>query len=191
MQSVRQVLENGEGDMAEKEDPVRGDGAARHPLVVARELAVPPDVAWTAWSNEALLKQWWGPAGFTCPRADVDLRVGGSTIVTMQAPSEWGGLTFHNRWRHTTVMEPTRIEFVSSFVDADGSPIDPASAGVPPTVPAEVPHLVEFEPLSGGRTRITVTESGYTDEATRAQSQTGQEQCLDKMQALLAAVGGR
>ncbi len=177
--------------MAEKEDPVRGNGGVPHLLVVARELAVPPDVAWTAWSNPALLKQWWGPAGFTCPRADVDLRVGGSTIVTMQAPSEWGGSTFHNRWRHTTVTEPTRIEFVSSFVDADGAPIDPASAGVPPTVPAEVPHVVELVPLPGGRTRITVTESGYTDEATRAQSQTGQEQCLDKMQALFAAMDSR
>ena len=174
--------------MTENDDPVCADGGSAHPLVVARELAVPPDVAWTAWSDPALLEQWWGPAGFTCPRADVDLRVGGSTVVTMQAPPEWGGLRFHNRWRHTAVSEPTRIEFVSSFVDHDGAPIDPARAGVPPTVPAEVPHVVELQPLSGGRTRITVSESGYTDEVTRAQSRTGQEQCLDKMQALFAAM---
>jgi len=66
-----------------------------------------------------------GPAGFTCPRADVDFRVGGSTLVT----------------------------------------------------------------LPGGRTQVTVTEFGYTKEEARAQSQLGQEQCRDKMQAVFA--GGR
>lgn len=168
-----------------------GASAAPGDVVVSRELDVSADVAWTAWSDPALLRQWWGPVGFTCPRADVDLRVGGSTVVTMQAPPEWGGFTIHNRWRHTAVVEPSRIEFVSRFVDADGTAIGPADAGVPPTVPVEVPHVVELEPLPGGRTRITVTESGYVDETTRAQSQMGQEQCVDKLQALFAAEGGR
>jgi activator of Hsp90 ATPase-like protein len=95
----------------------------------------------------------------------------------------------HNRWTYTVLEEPSRIEFVSTFADADGNVIDPAAAGIPPGVPAEVPHVVDLEPLPGGRTRITVTESGYTDEQARAQSQLGQEQCLDKMQALFG--GGR
>jgi hypothetical protein len=51
-------------------------------------------------------------------------------------------------------------------------------------VPAEVPHVVTLEPLPGGRIRITVTEFGYTNDESRQQSQLGQEQCLDKMQAL-------
>lgn len=156
-------------------------------VVVTRELDVPPDVAWTAWSDAALLRRWWGPAGFTCPRAEVDLRVGGTTLVTMAAPPEWGGFVIHNGWRHGAVEEPRRLEFVSTFVDADGATVDPAAAGVPPTVPAEVPHVVELVALPGGRTRVTVTESGYTDEETRAQSQLGQEQCFDKMQALFTA----
>ena len=166
-----------------------GDAAATSEVVVVRELAAPPDVVWQAWSDPKLVRQWWGPTGFTCPRAEVDLRVGGSTVVTMEAPAEWGGFAMRNRWRHTAVVKPTRIEFVSTFVDADGARIDPATAGVPPSVPAEVPHVVTLEPLPGGRTRITVDESGYTDEATRRQSQLGQEQCLDRMQALLEAAG--
>ena len=65
--------------------------------------------------------------------------------------------------------------------------MDRAAAGIPPGVPAEVPHVVELEPLPGGRTRVTVTETGYTSEEARRQSQAGQEQCMDKMRALFAA----
>ena len=37
-----------------------------------------------------------GPSGFSCPRADVDFR-GGTTLVTMLAPPEYGGFATHNR----------------------------------------------------------------------------------------------
>ncbi len=47
--------------------------------------------------------------------------------------------------------------------------------------------MVDLEPLPGGRTRVTVTETGYTGEKARRQSQVGQEQCMDKMLALFAA----
>jgi uncharacterized protein YndB with AHSA1/START domain len=161
-----------------------GEASATSQVQVIRELDAPPDVAWRAWSDPEQLRQWWGPVGFSCPRADVDFRVGSSTLVTMQAPAEYGGFSMHNRWTYTAIVEPTRIEFVSTFADADGNGIDPAAAGIPPGVPAEVPHVVELVPLPGGRTRVTVTEHGYTSEDVRAQSQQGQEQCLDKMQAL-------
>jgi len=159
----------------------------QHAVVVTRELDVPPDVAWTAWSDPALLRRWWGPTGFTCPRADVDVRVGGSTVVTMQAPDEWGGFRIHNRWTFAAVQPPDRLTFVSTFVDDAGAALTPAQAGVPATVPAEVPHVVVLAPLPNGRTLLTLTETGYADEETRAQSQAGQEQCVDKMQALFAA----
>ncbi len=159
-------------------------------VVVVRELDAPPDLAWRAWSDPRQIRQWWGPIGFTCPRADVDFRVGGATLLTMQAPAEYGGFSMHNRWTYTAITEPSRIEFVSTFADANGNVIDPAAAGIPPGVPAEVPHVVELQPLPGGRTRVTVTEYGYTEEDARAQSQLGQEQCLDKLQALFAVSGG-
>ena len=93
----------------------------------------------------------------------------------------------HNRWTCRAISEPPRIDFVSVFADADGQPIEPAAAGIPPGVPAEVPHMVELEPLPGGRTRMTVTETGYTSEEARRQSRAGQEQCMDEMRALFAA----
>jgi hypothetical protein len=39
--------------------------------------------------------------------------------------------------------------------------------GVPPGVPYDVPHVVSFEAADGGRTKVTVTEYGYTTERAR------------------------
>jgi uncharacterized protein YndB with AHSA1/START domain len=166
---------------------VEAGGGPGSRVVVSRELDAPPEAAWAAWSDPDLVRQWWGPIGFSCPRADLDFRVGGTTLVTMEAPAEYGGFRLHNRWTYTTLLEPSRIEFVSTFADSDGHPIDPDEAGIPPGVPPKVPHLVEIEALPGGRSRVTVTETGYTSEEARNQSTSGQEQCLDKMQALLVA----
>jgi uncharacterized protein YndB with AHSA1/START domain len=162
------------------------DAAVTGEVVVTRDIDASPHEAWRAWSDPDLIRQWWGPTGFTCPRADVDFRVGGTTVVAMQAPAEYGGFLMHNRWTYGVISEPTRLEFVSEFADADGRSIPPAEAGIPPGVPAQVPHVVDLEPLPDGRTRVTVTETGYTDEQARAQSHAGQEQVMDKMQALFA-----
>ena len=91
-----------------------------HSVRVVRELNGPPEQVWRAWSDPDLVRRWWGPDGFTCPRAEVDFRVGGATIVTMKAPEEYGGGVFHNRWAYTIIDEPIRIEFVSTFADEDG-----------------------------------------------------------------------
>jgi uncharacterized protein YndB with AHSA1/START domain len=155
-------------------------------VVVTRDVDAPRETAWRAWIDPHLIRQWWGPTGFSCPRADVDLRVGGATVVAMQAPDEHGAFLMHNRWTYGAIDEPSRLEFVSEFCDDAGRPIEPADAGIPPGVPAQVPHVVVLEPLPGGRTRVTVTETGYTSEDARALSQSGQEQSMDKMQALLA-----
>jgi uncharacterized protein YndB with AHSA1/START domain len=153
-------------------------------VVVSRELDVPPEVAWRAWCEPDQVRQWWGPTGFSCPRADIDFRVGGTSLVTMQAPAEYSGFLMHNRWTYTKIEEPSRLEFISTFADDTGAEIDPAAAGIESGVPREVPHVVEFEPLPEGRTRVTVSEFGYTSEEARNVSQGGQEQVMDKMQAL-------
>lgn len=158
-------------------------GSAKE-VVVSRELDVPPEVAWKAWSEPEQVRQWWGPTGFSCPRADMDFRVGGTSLVTMQAPAAYGGFQMHNRWTYTGIVEPSRIEFVSTFADDTGAMVAPAEVGIESGVPNEVPHLVELQPLAGGRTRVTVTEFGYTTEQARDLSQGGQEQVMDKMQAL-------
>ncbi len=123
-----------------------------------RDLDAPPTVAWRSWTDPADLRRWWGPTGFTCPRADLDVRVGGTSLVSMSAP-DWGFPEMFSAWENTLVQEPDRLEFVFRFVDADGNPVD--ETGRPSGVPAEVAHTITLDALPGNRTLMRVHEAGY------------------------------
>ncbi len=158
---------------------------------VVRTVGATVEQVWRAWTEGDLVRRWWGPAGFTCPRADMEVRLGGTSHVTMQAPPEYGGMVFHNGWTYTRLEYPTRLEFTSTFTDEDGTVLDPADTGVPGPVPREVPHVVTIRDLGDGSTEVAVVESGYTNEQVRAMSQAGQEQCMDKMASLCETREGR
>jgi uncharacterized protein YndB with AHSA1/START domain len=89
-------------------------------------------------------------------------------------------------WTYTRIEPHERIVFVSNFAAEDGTHLDPATMGIPPGVPHDVPHVVTFEAAGEDRTEITVTEHGYTTEQARNLSRAGMEQCLDKMAATFA-----
>ena len=149
-------------------------------VVSTREFAAPVAQVWRAWSDPRYLTQWWGPAGFTSPSANLDFRVGGTSLVCMRAPAEFGGQDMYNTWTYRRIEPTTLIEFVNRFTDETG-----ASIPSPPGVPSEVPHLVTLTSLAADRTSMTVVEFGFPDEQMRDQSKAGLEQCLDKMAALL------
>ncbi len=153
-----------------------------HEVAVTRVLDAPVEEAWKAWTESSYVMRWWGPTGFTSPLADMDVRVGGRSLVCMRAPAEYGGQDMYNTWTYRAVVPPERLEFDLRFTDADGAPLDEAS--IPPGVPSEVPHVVTLRPLEGGRTELTVREFGYATAEARDISQAGLEQCLDKMAAL-------
>jgi len=67
--------------------------AARHKMTskvednvvtFTRLFDAPRDLVWRAWTDPAMLMQWWGPQGFTCPAAELDLRVGGAYRFVMK-----------------------------------------------------------------------------------------------------------
>ena len=93
-------------------------------VVVARVFEVPPEEAWRAWSESDLVKQWWGPTGFSCPVADVDLREGGRTLVAMRAQrnSVAETCTAHGL---TEVRPHSRIAYVFNFADPEGNRLLP------------------------------------------------------------------
>jgi uncharacterized protein YndB with AHSA1/START domain/predicted enzyme related to lactoylglutathione lyase len=159
--------------------------APTHDVVVTRVLDAPVEEVWRAWTEPEQVKRWWGPTGFTSPSADLDVRVGGRSLVCMRAPAEYGGQDMYNTWTYRAVVAPERLEFDLRFTDAAGAPLDASS--IPPGVPAAVPHVITLRALEGGRTELTVRESGYATAEARDVSRAGLEQCLDKMGALYAA----
>ena len=156
-------------------------------VVVSRTFPVPPEHAWRAWSEADLVKRWWGPAGFSCPTADVDLRVGGRTLVAMRAPAELGGEDMYSTWSSTDVVPYSRIAYVFNFADPQGNRLVPADLGMPPGIPDDGQHVVTFSKAGAGRTTMTVVEHGYSREETRDLSKAGLEQCVDKMAAIFTS----
>jgi uncharacterized protein YndB with AHSA1/START domain len=153
---------------------------------VVREFDAPIERVWAAWTRPDDLRAWWGPTGFTCPRAEADIRVGGRIFVTMRAPDEWGGLEQHSTWSITEVEPPRLLRYVFRFADANGNAITAAEAGIPATgVPDRGEHEMQLTGIADGRTRLEMTEHGYTTMDARDMSKAGLEQCLDKMAALV------
>ena len=149
-------------------------------VISTRQFAAPAMRVWRAWSDPDYVTQWWGPAGFSSPSANLDFRVGGTSLVCMRAPAEFGGQDIYTSWTYRSIEPMREIAFDNRFTDRAGGSVPP-----PPGVPAVVPHLVTFASVAADLTSMTVIEFGYPSEQVRDQSKAGLEQCLDKMTALL------
>lgn len=149
-------------------------------LMVRRVFSAPVSEVWRAWTHQEYVMRWWGPAGFTSPRAEMDVRVGGTSLVCMSAP---GYGEMYNTWHYTRIEPMQLIEFILNFADRDGNALDPATLGIP-DVPKGVRHLVTMREVDNARTELTVTEHGYLSQQAADISKTGLEECLDKMAAI-------
>jgi uncharacterized protein YndB with AHSA1/START domain len=156
-------------------------------LRVVRPFEAPAAAVFAGWTVSEQLRRWWGPEGFTCPLAEMDVRVGGSSLVCMRAPAEWGGLELFNTWTYRVVEPGRRLEFVLRFTDGQRNVVSPQSLGIPAGVPAEVPHVLTFDELGNGKSTLTITEGGYTSADAVATSKQGLLQTLDKLAKLLAS----
>ncbi len=59
---------------------------AERSITLTRILKAPRDLVWRAWTDTAMLKQWWGPEQFTNPVVEGEVRVGGVMHITMHGP---------------------------------------------------------------------------------------------------------
>ena len=76
-------------------------------------------------------------------------------------------------------------EFSQGLADKDGNRIDPATMGMPPDFPKEIPSALAFKRV-GDKTELTATEYGWTVGEMRNMSEAGLSECLDKLAAVLA-----
>jgi uncharacterized protein YndB with AHSA1/START domain len=150
-------------------------------LVVVRTFNAPVDQVWRAWVDPELVKRWWGPDGWTCPVAKMDVRAGGTSIVAMRSPD---GHDMYSTWAYTEVNEPRSFAYIFNLSDENGAKLDPQALGFPPDFPQDARHEVVIKDLGDGRTEMTMTEYGYTNDQLFDLSKTGLEQVLDKMAAI-------
>ena len=149
-------------------------------MTIARTLNAPVEKIWNAWKEEAAVRRWWGPEGFTCPVAKMDFKVGGKSLVCMRSPD---GFEIYNSWTYTAIEPMKSIGFVQRFTDVTGKEIKPSSIGMPPGIPDEVPHLITFKDLGKGKTEILIVESGYGNAQVAEISKGGMASVLNKLAA--------
>jgi uncharacterized protein YndB with AHSA1/START domain len=164
------------------------DNVQKRDLVITRVFDAPVELVWKAWTDPEYVMQWWGPNYFTSPSAKIDFREGGTSLVCMRAPKEFGGQDMYSTWTYTRIVPMERIEYIHNLADKDGKQVDPVQMGLPADFPQDQRHVVTFKAVDGNKTELTITEYGWTVGHMMEMSQTGMEQCLDKMAAIFARV---
>lgn len=159
-----------------------GGNAMAADLTVTRVIDAPVQNVWTALTDAASIKDWWGPTGFTAPKVVTDVAVGRSTLVCMTGP---GFPLMCNSWTYTEVVPGERLAFDQGWTDESGNSIDPAELGLPADIPAVVPHVLTVKALADGRTELSWSEFGYASAETAAHSKAGLDSVLDKLVASL------
>lgn len=86
------------------------NAAESRDLVISRVLRAPRSALWRAWSDAALLKEWWCPKPWTTQVRDFDLRPGGNFHTFMQGPD---GGTSDNPGCFLEVVPQSRLVFTS------------------------------------------------------------------------------
>jgi uncharacterized protein YndB with AHSA1/START domain len=59
---------------------------AERSVTLTRIFKAPREMVWRAWTDHAMLKEWWGPEHFTNPVVQGDIEVGGTLHITMRGP---------------------------------------------------------------------------------------------------------
>ncbi len=117
-------------------------------LVLQRVLNAPREKLWRCWTEPALIVQWFTPAPWKTVKAVVDVRAGGSSVITMQSPE---GQEFPNPGIYLEVVPNEKLVFTDAFTSA--------------WVPSEKPFftgILTFEDAGPGKTRYTARARHWT-----------------------------
>jgi uncharacterized protein YndB with AHSA1/START domain len=146
-------------------------------LILSRLIDAPREKLYRAWTEPALLKQWFAPLPYTTPVAELDLRPGGASFVMMRAPD---GTDLPCHGVYLEIVRNERLVFTDAYVKA--------------WEPSKKPFMtviLTFED-EGGKTRYTARVRHWTvaDRETHEKMgfHQGWGQCADQLAALVATL---
>ncbi len=157
-------------------------------LRITRVLNAPKELVWKAWTDCELVKQWWGPKGFTSPSCRNDFRVGGKSLYAMKAPpgkEVWSGKTIWSTGIYREIIPLKKIVVTDSFADEKGNIVSAKYYGMNPEFPLELLVTVTFEDHEG-KTRLDLHHVGFPSEADRDGAREGWNESLDKFAEVLS-----
>jgi uncharacterized protein YndB with AHSA1/START domain len=144
-------------------------------LVLTRLFDAPREKLFKAWTDPALLKQWFAPKPYTTPVAELDVRPGGASLVVMRSPD---GQDLPNRGVYLEVVRNERLIFTDAYTTA-----------WEPSAKPFMTVIVTFAD-EGGKTRYTARVRHWTVADREAHEKMGFHQgwgqCADQLAALVA-----
>lgn len=165
--------------------------AEEREFVIKRDFNVPRSLVFQAWTDPEHMAQWWGPAPFTNPVCEIDLRPGGTMLIVMCGPD---GSEFPCKVVFREILPPERLVYVDdlSYMPEEWHDmIDPNRDKSAGTAGLEAVTTVTFEDLHG-KTRLTVRtlfpSTAIRDGMLKIQMAEGSAQSLERLEALLAKV---
>lgn len=84
-------------------------------LLLTRIIDAPCAEVFKAWTDPALLKQWFAPLPWTTPVVETDVRAGGSSLMVMRGPD---GNEFPSQGVYLEVVKDERLVFSDAFTKA-------------------------------------------------------------------------
>jgi len=158
---------------------------------IARVLDAPRELAWKAWTDPEIVKQWWGPKDFSAPHISIDLRVGGRFVYCMRGTGPDGAVNdYWNTGELRQIVPLKKIVMSMSFADKHGKPVPASYYKMPGKWPKEIQVTTNFADIKGGKTKVTVLETGIPREMAGL-ARLGWEQQLDKFADVLVLMSGR
>jgi len=143
-------------------------------LSISRLIDAPRQKIFRAWTEPALLVQWWGPHGMTTPECEMDLWVGGQFRTLMRAPD---GSEYPTMGVFLDIVAPRRLVFTDAFVP-----------GWRPSGKAFMTAEVVLEE-EGDKTRYIARALHWSEEDRQAHEAMGFHegwgQSLDRLEALV------
>jgi uncharacterized protein YndB with AHSA1/START domain len=82
-------------------------------LVLEREIDVPVEAVWEAWTTPSSLREWFVPKPWTIAACEMDVRPGGLFSTTMRSPE---GEEFPNVGCFLEVVEGRRLVFTDTLL---------------------------------------------------------------------------
>jgi uncharacterized protein YndB with AHSA1/START domain len=157
------------------------DTAALTTVEIDRTFDAPRELVWQAFTDPERVKQWWGPQGFDCPAAFVDLRVGGSFRFAMRGPDGqtiWSGGVFRE------IVPLERFVAAMMSLDEHGDELPRPDGGASGDWQEDALFTVALADLPGGKTKLTMRQEGMPVEFVEG-AIAGSNSSLDKLAALL------
>jgi uncharacterized protein YndB with AHSA1/START domain len=133
------------------------------PLQLTRVLDATPSRVWRALTEPGELARWWGPAGFTCPSVEVDLRVGGRYRIAMQPPR---GAAFFLEGEFREVIPPSRLAYTFRWEPPDADDQETLATLSLADIGGTTELALDQRPFAT-RARLELHQGGWSDSLDR------------------------